>query len=313
MTSANAVPLSMRQGVQSLPIKTSSLLEIEVTRVYPIWPRRVFVQWILRNVPQGAPDYLFNVYKASGPSGPWTTLATGLDNTYYYVDESFGATVDNTQQSLFNMYVSLNYKIEVLSPPAVPPVADPPTLPDPPTLITSVIEHLDPWVDQRRAGISRKLTRDALITLKAIGLECAILKKKSWGARCPLCVSISNKSTRTSCPTCLGTTIVGGYESPHYGYATLSTNSINVSTRLQGQVDVRDRQIVMANVPSVDVDDVVVFLRSGKRFLVKSVMHTTIQDTDVHQELSVSELTPGSIEYEIAVDPWREPCWWVTP
>ena len=307
----NTVPLSMRQGVQKPPIKTSSTLEIEVTRIYPIWPRRVFVQWVIRNVPQGAPDYLFNVYKASGAEGPWTLLASGLSNTYFYVDESFGASVDNTSQTLFNMYVSLNYRVEVLSPP-VPPEDPEEPLGDP-TLITSVTTYLDSWTDQRRAGISRKLVRDALISLKAVGLECAVLKKKSWGARCPLCVSIANKSTRTTCPTCYGTTIVGGYENPQYGYATLSANSIDVSTRIQGQVDIRNRQIITAHVPRIDVDDVVVFLRSGKRFIVKSVFSTTIQDTNVHQELHVSELSPGAIEYEINVDPWREPCWWVTP
>lgn len=307
----NTVPLSMRQGVQKPPIKTSSTLEIEVTRVYPIWPRRVFVQWVLRNVPQGEPDYWFNVYKSSGPSGPWTLLASNLDNVYYYVDESFGATVDNTQQSLYSLKVSLHYKIEALLPPDPPdPPEDPP---GDPTLITSVTKNLEPWMDQRRAGIARKLVRDALIALKAVGLECAILKKKSWGARCPLCVSIANKSTRTSCPTCYGTTIVGGYETPHYGYAILTANAVNTTTRIQGQVETKERQIIMANIPLMDIDDVVVFLRSGKRFIVTRVLPTTIQDTDVHQELSVSELSPSAVEYEINVDPWREPCWWVTP
>jgi hypothetical protein len=309
----NTVPLSMRQGVSKPLIRTSNVLEIEVTRVYPIWPRRVFVQWVLRNVPQGVPDYWFNIYKSSGPTGPWVLLAEDLDNEYHYVDESFGAQADNTQQSLFNMHVSLNYKIEVLTPPVPPPITTPPTPIGEPTLITSVIEHLDPWADQRRAGISRKLIRDALISLKAIGTECAILKKKTWGARCPLCVSLSNKSTRTACPTCYGTTITGGFENPHYGYAIISSNATNVSTRIQGQVDVRKRTIIMANVPHMDVDDIVVFTRSGKRFIVTSVLPTTIQDTDVHQELEVSELTPGSIEYEINVEQWREPCWWVTP
>lgn len=313
MTTTNVVPLSIRQSVQKPPIRTSNVLAIEVVRVYPIWPRRVFLQWVLRNVPQGEPDYWFNVYKSSGYDGPWTLLGSNLDNEYYYVDESFGAQQDNTQQSLFNMHVSLNYKIEVLTPPEPPPITDPPTPIGPPTLITSVIEHLDPWLDQRRAGIARKLIRDAFITLKVVGVECAILKKKSWGTRCPLCVSLANKSTKTACPSCYGTTIVGGYENPHYGYAILSSNSTDVSTRMSGQVDVRNRQIIMANIPHMDVDDVVVFLRSGKRFIVKSVLPTTIQDTDVHQELAVSELTPGSIEYAISVDPWREPCWWITP
>jgi hypothetical protein len=239
-------------------------------------------------------------------------LASNIDNEYFYVDESFGAQQDNTQQSLFNMHVSLNYKIEALVPAALPPITDPPTPPDPPILMATAIEHLDPWADQRRAGISRKLVRDALITLKTIGVESAILKKKSWGARCPLCVSLSNKSTKTACPSCYGTTIVGGYENPYYGYVILSSNSTDVSTRMSGQVDVRNRQIIMANVPHMDVDDIIVLLRSGKRFIVKSVLPTTIQDTDVHQELAVSELTPGSIEYEVSVDPWREPCWWVT-
>jgi len=313
MTSPNVVPLSERQGVQRPPTRTSNTLVIEVPRVYPIWPRRVFVQWILRNVPQGAPDYLFNIYKSESPSGPWTTLATGLDNVYHYVDESWGATVDNTQGTLFNMHVSLNYKIEALVPAPLPPVTNPITPPDPPILMATAIEHLDPWLDHRRAGISRKLIRDSLIALKRIGTETAILKKKTWGVRCPLCVSISNKSTRTTCPTCFGTTITGGYMNPVYGYSTLSSNATNVSTRLEGQVDVRQRQVIMANVPHMDVDDIVIFLRSGKRFVVKSVLPTTIQDTDVHQELVVSEITPGSVEYEINVDPWREPCWWITP
>jgi hypothetical protein len=67
----------------------------------------------------------------------------------------------------------------------------------------------------------------------------------------------------------------------------------------------------MANIPQMDKEDFIVFLRSNRRFRVLEITPTQIHNVDVHQELMVTELSTDSAEYNINVDPWREACWWV--
>ena len=296
-------PTSVVQSVQRPPIKTSNVPYLEVTRTFPMWPRRVIVQWVLRN-PGSAMGFNFNVYRAGAPEGPWELLTeTALEDIFFYVDDAFEADFLAGTPDLLAMSRSVYYKVTAQ-------LATTPPAPDAP--IYSVTKDADPWLDQRRLGIQRKLVRDAMISLKrVVGTEVALLKRRYWGTKCPNCLTATGMSARANCSTCYGTSFTGGYWDPVYSYAQLFSNPVTATLAIQGEKETRKTQALTANVPMLEKNDIVVFLRSNKRFIIEQKNATQIHNVEVHQELVVSELAPGSIEYAIAVDPWREPCWWV--
>ncbi len=295
MTTQRKAPLSVRQAVQQSPPKLTNTPHIQITRIYPMYPRRVFVQWVVRN-PGTSPIFTYQVYRSGSADGEWEHIGLNLVDTYHFVDEDFPAPEDQEAPGLFSMQRVMYYKIEAVR------SGDP--------IVYDVIKKMEPWLDARRAGMHRKFVRDALVMLKKIiGTEVAILKRLRWGEQCD-CVASTGQSTRSNCKECYGTTFKGGYWEPVYGYAQLGSQPINVTTAIQGKVERREVTIKMSNVPQVEDGDIMVFLRSDRRFEIKHVTPTQVHNVDVHQELIASELSPSSTEYNIPANPWVEPCWW---
>ena len=78
-----SVPHSETYGKQESPVKTTTVLKLEITRITSLWPRQTFVQWTLRN-PPATTGYTFNVYRSGGPAGPWEKLTNDLVDVFYY-------------------------------------------------------------------------------------------------------------------------------------------------------------------------------------------------------------------------------------
>ncbi len=288
-------PSSVIQSVSGVPLQTGMYLE--VMRVFPIFPRRVFIQWVLRN-PVAGTTYVFTVERSGSAEGPWEMLTTPAIQDFYFADMDFPANPLVGEPDLMSMARVVYYRVSAA------PIGG--------GTGVSVVKKLEPWLDRRRQGIHRKLVRDAMIALqRVVGTEMAALKKLKWGARCTLCLTNSGTSVNPYCPECYGTSFTGGYWSPVYGWAQLFTAPISVQTALQGETETKQTRAIMANVPQMDKEDILVFLRSNKRYRVVEVTPTQIHNVDVHQELVVSELVPSSAEYNLNVDPWRAPCWWV--
>jgi len=293
-------PTSVVAGVQRPPIKTSNTPYLEVTRSLPLWPRRIVVQWVLRN-PGAATGYDFNVYRSGSDEGPWELLTTTpLADVFFFVDDAFSANLETGMPDLLSITRNVVYKITAQVHGQSNPV------------IYSSIGELDPYLDQRRWGIARKLIRDCHISLKrAVGTEVAYLRRRYWGTRCPVCLTTTGMSVKANCTTCFGTAFVGGYWNPVYGYAQMASIPVSTTLAIQGEKDVRKTHIIAGNYPALEKNDLVVFMRSGHRFIIEQSNTTQIHNYDIHSELMVSELSPSSIEFGINVEPWREPCWWV--
>lgn len=262
-----------------------------------MFPRRVFLQWVLRN-PVAGVSYQFTVERSGSAEGEWEMLTSPPTQEFYYADMDFPANPILGEPDLLSMSRVVYYRVT-----ASPLLGGDSVF---------VVKKVEPWLDRRREGIHRKLVRDAMIALKrVVGTEIAAMKKRRWGSRCTLCLTKSGMSIDPYCPECYGTGITGGYWEPVYGWAQMFTAPISVQSALQGETEMRQTRVLMANIPQMDKEDFLVFLRSNKRFRVLEVTPTQIHNVDVHQELVVSELSPDSSEYNIGVDPWREACWWV--
>jgi hypothetical protein len=287
------VPLSQTYGKQQSPPKTNVSLHLEVTRTVGIWPRKVFIQWILRNPRQGS-GYFFDVFRSGSADGSWETVATDLEDIYFLIDESFSASNDRSSPDLFSLGRVVYYKVVVTH------TTDG---------TTEQIRKLEAGLDRRRSGIVRKLRRDAMVALrKGSGTEVAILKRRWWGEPCT-CRSMVGTTTRAHHEPCNGTGIIYGYWDPVYGFATRSSEPVNVATTEKGNEESHYIRVLMLDIPEVTRYDILVFLRDNKRFMVEEVTNTEIQTVSVHQELKVSELARSSREYALKVDPWHVPEW----
>lgn len=287
------VPLSQTYGKQKSPPKTSSYWSLDVTRVTGIWPRKIYLQWMLRN--PGFPDgYTFTIERSGSHDGPWTEIAAGLTDTYFFVDDGFPAPCDLSEPGLFSLRRTIYYRV---------------TATHTTDGTVSQVKKLEAGLDRRRQGIVRKLRRDARVVLrKGSGTEVAILKRRWWGEPCN-CTTKTGQVTRSHCRVCFGTGIVSGYWDPVYGFAVRTSAPVVENTSTQGNVETHNLQIRMYYIPQVAAQDILVFMRDNKRYLVDVPITTEIHTVEVHQELQVSELSRSSREYNIPVDDWRDPAW----
>lgn len=266
---------------------------VELHRITECWPRKVHVQWVLKS-PSSATGYSFNIYRSEGENGPWEQVAENLEDTYFFVDTDFPADSDRTTPDIMTLSRVLSYKITVTH------------------ATDGTSEHImqvEAGLDKRRRGILRKLRRDAYIMLKrGSGTEVAILKRMWYGEACT-CKSKSGQVVRAHHAECNGTGIVHGYWDPVYTYASHDASPVTVQTDTQGSVESHFLQINIPYIPAVSKYDIIVYLRDNRRFIVDQVLKTAIHSVPVHQELAVSELARPSREYDLEVDPWRDPKW----
>jgi hypothetical protein len=288
------VPLSHTYGKEEVAYRTTGF-RIEVTRIIPVWPKKVYIQWVLRK-PSSPTGYVFNIFRSGSPEGPWEQIGVDLADTYFFVDDTFTANYTERSPDLMSINRTLYYKITTVD-------AGQPA---------EIVKKMEAAPDRRRRGIHRKLQRDAMVSLKKIvGTEVAVLKRRRWGTPCTKCISSTGQSVRAHCGECHGTGITDGYWNPVYGYAQRQrkVEPIQVGAATPGKVEVHRFEIIMLNIPEVEPDDILVFLRDGKRFIVNSNIPTQIQTVCVHQELLASELARTSNEHNIPVDKWHEPEW----
>lgn len=290
-----SVPLSQTYGVERNRTYTGPY-RVELSRVVSVWPRKVFLQWRLTGNPVSTPGYTTTIHRGASTAGPWELVASNLLDTFYYVDDQFPAPNDNSEPGLFSMKSIMYYRVSVSH------LANPQT--------AEAVGQLNGGTDQRRAGILRKLRRDAEISLrKGSGTEVAVLKRRWWGTPCT-CKSATGVVTRSNCSLCSGTGIVSGYWNPVYTFASRSESPRSEQTSSQGTVETHYARLMLPHIPEVRPRDIIVFLRDNKRFIVESENYvTSIQTQPVHQELTASEISASSVEYNIPVDPWHTPEW----
>jgi hypothetical protein len=271
-------------------------VSVEITRLLPLFPHGVFLQWDIIN-PTEVGSYNFDVYRAGSPEGPWEPLQLGGTNTYNYSDV-LPTTSTQTAGAINQLSLTRGIFYRV--------VVTPPSGDDNAFEVVSVVE---PRLDGKQRLLKRKILRDESIMFRKLnGVEVAVVKRMHWGPRCTVCWDKTTKSvTRANCSTCFGTGFSPGYFEPVITLARRGTLPSSKQLSPQGIAEYRPTQVTMLDAPKVEPDDVLVFLKDNKRFVVKSVLQTELKTVAVHQKFEVSELARSSIEYRIVVDAIRIP------
>lgn len=271
-------------------------LSIEITRLLPLFPRGVFLQWDLRNATEvGA--YSFDVFRSGSPEGPWEQRLAGGIDVYNYSDvlptTPTAGVGDVNQLSLTR---GIFYKVVVTPPSGCDNQA-------------FVVSEVEPRLDGKQRLLKRKILRDESMAFKKLnGVEVAVVKRMHWGPRCTKCFDKYTKEVvRSNCTTCFGTGFAPGYFAPILTLGRRGTLPASKQVAPQGVAEFRPTQVTLLDIPKVEPDDVLVFLKDNRRFVVKVVLQTELRTVGVHQKLEVSELARSSIEYRLIVDPVRLP------
>jgi RecJ-like exonuclease len=135
------------------------------------------------------------------------------------------------------------------------------------------------------------------------GVPVAILKRRHWGERCNSCYDKTTRDVnRSKCIVCYGTGFKFGYFDPVYTKVKRSAPESNSQLTPEGRIDSNSTKIHCAYTPQLDTQDIIVFLRDNRRFIVDQQTETQITTVTVHQVVNALELSRDNIAFRLKVD-----------
>lgn len=261
-------------------------------RIVPITPYGFFLQWTLTTAKE-AGDYVFHLYRSGSAVGPWEAVAGPLPNQYAYVDrlpppaDSGGADLYRRANQLALMR-QFYYRLRVVTPNGT---------------VLEAVDDTEPPLGRLHAQQWRRATFDTNLALRKQGLRAAVVKRRRWGRRCLKCTDAKTREiVRANCPESWGTPIEGGYWDPVLVYARHAPSD-NASTDTPEQrSDASYTRIWLPYAPSVEKDDLIVFVDENRRFLVDKQVRTEIGARTVHQVATAVELNHDHLLYRFPID-----------
>jgi len=257
--------------------------KITITRVLPVYPHEVFIQWTMEN-PDNTP-YTFKIFRSGSPTGPFEQVSEEevRDNNFFYMDQPV------PQLNLTNRAWYIVQAIPETGPDNAAASAP-----------QTVFHQEDKW----RGRIGRKARRDLDIQLRKLnGVKLVALKRKRFGTRCSVCYNPRTKDVvLSSCGKCYGTSFDGGYHDPVTIWAKLDPAVVSQRADNTGLTDSAMFSATMLDYPLMEPEDVLVEMRTNRRFIVRQKIPTESSRITVHQDLQISELSRADAAYAVELD-----------
>jgi len=273
----------------------------KITRTTALYPSRVFLQWDVQCDESG--DFYIDVQRSGSPTGPWESIAVALKDAYNFVDQAFGQPPiippngEHWPVNLFSLSRAIYYRVAVTPPSGVV------------NMFSSDPMPVEPGLDTRTRLLKRKLLRDLSVGFRKLnGVPLAVLKRKRWGERCPVCFDETlRESTQEHCPTCFGTSFRGGYWTPVQIRGRREVAPVQTRLESGGETDIQLPDFIVLDYPRLEYKDIIVNLTTNERYEVQRVTPTELKGVTVHQKLASSLLSHSSVEYKVPVEPLSTP------
>lgn len=271
-------------------------MKARITAITSLFPYGFYVQWTLDKATESG-AYKFSVYRSGGSAGPWELLAENLVSQYSFedtftvpVEES---TPDVVRPNQLNQFRDFWYRVVATAPSGS---------------VTEVVDNTGPLfegtlADRKMFQHQRKALRDFRLQLKLNGTPVAILKRRHWGQRCTCVDKATRESVRSQCAKCWGTGFIDGYWSPIYTKARRAPSSNSSAVTPESKSDANDIRFWLPDVPALEQDDLIIFLKDNTRWRVDVTTSTQIRLQDTHQVISGQALDKADIVYRIRVQP----------
>ena len=244
-------------------------------------------------------DYNFEIYWSRDPvSGFLSVLDANGDPVI--IDGAVGPLSYTHQLRQYDFGQDSYYKIRAL-------------LKINPTIITdSNIVYIGEYND----GIHETMRyAEELLYQHYAGEPCLIIKRKSFGARCPHCWSPERQQmVRSHCDTCKGTGFVTGYYQPIAMQVAFDSDPKKSDLQKEWENVYNTQRARLSNYPLVRPKDLIVCSDTNRRFVINHVETTKLprlsqnanilskQNYILSQLLSLEELNPDDNEYFIDVN-----------
>jgi len=293
-------------------------MKLRITQAVPASIASVFVSWSIEDVdPRRTGATTFTLERSGGPRGPWDTVASSLNDPFYVDTLSDTITLMSLQRDVwYRVRATISGGDELVSAPVNLDNIEEQTYPFVQSMGVMPAEgdqHANPTntfegrtaLNKRLTLIGRAVRRNAAVNLRMFtGVVCVLLKERSFGPRCPVCY---DDRTQTSadprCGTCYGTSYEGGFWSPILTSVRITPTPRQTSVQLEGTSSVQMAQVELVSYPTLEQDDVLVELDSGKRWLILDKQrHPSLHRTEVTQHWSASELSKTAAAYRVPVD-----------
>lgn len=172
------------------------------------------------------------------------------------------------------------------------------------------------WIGMYKDGVHEtiKHAEDTLYTMYN-GEPCMVIKRKSFGARCPTCWSHERRQvTKSHCDTCHGTGFVIGYYQPILVQISFDSDPRKADGQKEWENVYDSKRARLCNYPLLRPKDLIVNTDDYKRYVITHVETTKLpklsesaivlskQNYILSQLLTLEELNPDDNEYFIDVD-----------
>ena len=255
-------------------------MRVAVTQVLPVYPDYMYIQWTVED--KDSTLRSVDILRSQSPEGPFQVLDTLGPTEYSFRD---------SECNLLGINRAYWYMVRVKGEASDSTFA----LSDPKTTEYSLTGH--------RAQLARKSRRDLKIQLERLnGVPIIILKRRTFGPRCTACFNeLTNDVMYSHCNTCYGTSYEGGYHDPIYIHGKLDPISLQESIGTSGPNEMAVTGLTIADFPNVALNDIVIEVKTNRRFRVMRKISSESSRVVVHQDLQVSEISKSGIEYSIPV------------
>lgn len=222
-------------------------------------------------------DYHFFVLRSQAALGPYDTISGPLRDQYRFRD---------VQVNLLHSWRQYHYKIKVVHVPTGEEREFGPS------------SNTGTPVDLHAAEIQR--VQDIALR-EFMGRRCYLYPARTFGPRCSCYDVTLSRITRSGHKPCFGTGWLGGYMTPVEVWVQIDpvAKSPVIVAGLK-ESNVFRTTARMGAYPPVSPKDVLIE-NENKRWVVETVTASERLRSVVHQELVISEITRGDIEYDIPV------------
>lgn len=221
-------------------------------------------------------DFTFQVLRSESPSGPFEPLGGTFEDRYVVID---GDLAVGNRWRVFHYLVRVTHKR------------------------TGATRDWGPVAREPEPDlIAMELRRHALLLMREFaGRECWVLPRRTFGQRCSCWDTTLRAPKHSGCRGCFGTGFARGYLSPIQSFMQIDpaakTESVAASVATQ-QVNTSAR---CPYYPPLRPGDLIVEAEN-RRWRVISAAATEKGRAVVHQELTLHEIPPRDVEFDVPLD-----------
>jgi hypothetical protein len=149
----------------------------------------------------------------------------------------------------------------------------------------------------------RILLQGVGVTPGFVGIPTLIYIRRTFGQRCPMCWdSVKKRVSMSKCLSCYGTGFYRGFHTPINTYLNFAPSTNQSELSPLGESEPNIVKAWMSNYPPLSHGDLIVD-QENFRWRVVSQTRTESLRQSVRQLLTLYSLSPGDIEFSLAVNP----------